>query len=149
MFLNGLGRGCLPADHALFFSRARSAALKGADVALVIGVPLDFRLGFGAVFGEETAVVFVDAAEPLRASPRPLAGELYGALPSVLDGLRLAAPLEDGSLVEDRGNWLGSLRAIEIEARESELEWLLDERSRCIRRASTASLRRCSIATRS
>ena len=129
VFLNGLGRGCLAADHPLFFSRARSAALKGADVALVIGVPLDFRLGFGAVFGEETAVVSVDAAEPLRASPRPLAGELYGALPSVLDGLRLAAPLEDGSLVEDRGNWLGSLRAIEIEARESELEWLLDERS--------------------
>ena len=40
-------RGCLPADHELFFSRARSAGLKGADVALVIGVPMDFRLGFG------------------------------------------------------------------------------------------------------
>ena len=24
VFLNGLGRGCLPADHELFFSRARS-----------------------------------------------------------------------------------------------------------------------------
>ena len=129
VFLNGLGRGCLPADHELAFSRARSAGLKGADVALVIGVPLDFRLGFGGVFGEETDVVFVDAAEPLRASPRPLAAELYGALPSVLDGLRLGAPLEDGSLVEDRANWMASLRAIEIEARSSELESLLDERS--------------------
>ena len=37
VFLNGLARGCLPADHPNFFSRARSAALKGADVALVIG----------------------------------------------------------------------------------------------------------------
>src|SRR5579875_2074007 len=45
VFLNGLGRGCLPADHELAFSRARGDALKGADVALVIGVPLDFRLG--------------------------------------------------------------------------------------------------------
>ena len=49
MFLNGLARGCVPADHELFFSRARGAGLKGADVALVIGVPMDFRLGFGGV----------------------------------------------------------------------------------------------------
>src|SRR5215204_2483677 len=48
VFLNGLARGCLPADHELFFSRARSSALEGADVAVVAGVPMDFRLGFGA-----------------------------------------------------------------------------------------------------
>src|SRR3954462_13129923 len=47
VFLNGLARGCLPADHPLFFSRARRTALQEADVALVIGVPMDFRLGFG------------------------------------------------------------------------------------------------------
>ena len=49
VFLNGMGRGCLPADHELYFSRARGAGLGGCDVALVIGVPLDFRLGFGAL----------------------------------------------------------------------------------------------------
>src|SRR3954470_20808732 len=37
VFLNGLARGCLAADHELFFSRTRSQALRGADVALVIG----------------------------------------------------------------------------------------------------------------
>src|SRR5690349_6301410 len=52
VFLNGLARGCLPADHDNHFSRARSAALKAADVALVIGVQMDFRLGFGGSFGE-------------------------------------------------------------------------------------------------
>ncbi len=57
VFLNGLGRGCVPADHDLAFSRARSTGLKGADVALVIGVPMDFRLGFGASFGEETEII--------------------------------------------------------------------------------------------
>ncbi|HXS33398.1 MAG TPA: thiamine pyrophosphate-binding protein, partial [Solirubrobacterales bacterium] len=30
VFLNGLGRGCLPADHELAFSRARGAGLGGA-----------------------------------------------------------------------------------------------------------------------
>jgi len=66
VFLNGLARGCLAADHELFFSRARSQALKGADVAIVIGVPMDFRLGFGGAFGEETEIIVVDSAEPER-----------------------------------------------------------------------------------
>ena len=37
-FVNGLGRGCLPADHELAFSRTR-AALKEADVVVVVGTP--------------------------------------------------------------------------------------------------------------
>jgi thiamine pyrophosphate-dependent acetolactate synthase large subunit-like protein len=60
VFLNGMGRGCLPADHELAFSRARGRGLKEADVALVVGVPLDFRLGFGGSFGEETSLVQVE-----------------------------------------------------------------------------------------
>src|SRR5204862_6223083 len=72
VFLNGLARGCLPADHKLFFSRARSAGLKGADLALVVGVPMDFRLGFGGAFGDDTDLVVVDVAEPERDHPRPV-----------------------------------------------------------------------------
>ena len=45
VFLNGMGRGCLPADHQLAFSRTRGTALKGADVAL-IGVPPRFPARF-------------------------------------------------------------------------------------------------------
>ena len=71
VFLNGLGRGCLPADHELAFSRARGTALQGADVALVIGVPMDFRLGFGGSFGEETKIVRLDVApNALERQPR-------------------------------------------------------------------------------
>ena len=91
VFLNGLARGCLPADHPNFFSRARSAGLKGADVALVIGVPMDFRLGFGGSFGEDTEIVQVETSEPDRDPPRELAGELYGGLPATLSALREAA----------------------------------------------------------
>src|SRR3954452_19389114 len=87
VFLNGLARGCLPADHPLFFSRARSTALKGADLALVVGVPLDFRLGFGQSFGEETDIIAVDVAEPERDHPRTVADELYGDVPAVLSAL--------------------------------------------------------------
>src|SRR6476659_5594379 len=82
VFINGLARGCLAADHPQFFSRARSAGLKGADVALVIGVPMDFRLGFGGSFGEETQIVLIDTAPPEITSQRKPAEELYGGLPA-------------------------------------------------------------------
>ena len=36
VFLNGMGRGCLPADHELAFSRARGHGLEEADVALAM-----------------------------------------------------------------------------------------------------------------
>src|SRR4029077_8813553 len=87
LFLTGLARGCVPADHEMFFSRARSAALKGADVALVIGVPMDFRLGFGGAFGEETELIVVDVAEPARPHPRAVVAECYGALAMTLADL--------------------------------------------------------------
>jgi acetolactate synthase-1/2/3 large subunit len=66
VFLNGLARGCVPADHPMFFSRARGTGLKGADVALVVGVPMDFRLGFGGSFGDETQIVVAGSSAPSR-----------------------------------------------------------------------------------
>ena len=130
VFLNGLGRGCLPADHELFFSRARSAGLSDADVALVIGVPLDFRLGFGAVFAQDATVIGVDVAEPRRESPRPVDAGLYGALPATLDGLRDAARAGGGSArAAARDGWIASLRAIEDERRASEAVELADARA--------------------
>ena len=112
-FLNGLARGCLPADHELFFSRARSKGLKEADVALVIGVPMDFRLGFGAAFGEDTEIVVLDAAEPERSLPRPVAAECYGALGPALSAIAAAA---GGRSAGDGGLDLGAARGGEREA---------------------------------
>ena len=47
VFTNGLGRGTLPADHELAFLRTRGALKQQADLVVVLGTPLDFRLGFG------------------------------------------------------------------------------------------------------
>ena len=122
VFLNGLARGCLPADHPNFFSRARSAALKGADLALVIGVPMDFRLGFGGAFGEETEIVAIDLAEPERDHPRMVAAECYGDIAETLDALA-------GGAGADTSEWLSHLRGVETEKREAEREQFEDDRS--------------------
>jgi acetolactate synthase I/II/III large subunit len=126
--LNGLARGCVPADHELFFSRARSHALKGADVALVIGVPMDFRLGFGGSFGDDTEIVVIDVAEPLRRHPRPVAAELYGALGATLTDLRSAAA-GTGAQSSASARWIEDLRAVESERREAEHSELRDDRA--------------------
>jgi acetolactate synthase I/II/III large subunit len=122
VFLNGLARGCLPADHPNFLSRARSAALKGADVALVIGVPMDFRLGFGGAFGEETEIVAIDLAEPERDHPRDVVAECYGDIAETLGALA-------GAGGADTSGWLSHLREVEAEKRAAEREQLEDDRS--------------------
>jgi acetolactate synthase-1/2/3 large subunit len=130
VFLNGLGRGCLPADHELCFSRVRGAGLGGADVALVIGVPLDFRLGFGSAFAPDADLIVIDVAEPERAHPRPIAAELYGALPATLDALRAgAAGGVAGATAATRKEWVASLQADEAEKRAAESEQLTDPRA--------------------
>ena len=125
VFLNGLARGCVPADHELFFSRVRSQALKGADVAVVIGVPMDFRLGFGGAFGEETQIVVVDSTEPERPHPRAVAVEAYGAIGPTLAGMRAAA----GAKALASEAWIADLRAAELERREGERAECEDGRS--------------------
>ncbi len=129
VFLNGLGRGCLPADHELYFSRARSHGLREADVALVVGVPLDFRLGFGGAFAPEAELVVIDAAEPVREHPRAVAAELYGALPTTLEALREGASEAPAAASSERAGWVSSLRALEDERRAAEAAELVDERA--------------------
>ena len=124
VFLNGLARGCLAADHELFFSRVRSQALKGADVALVVGVPMDFRLGFGGSFGEDTEIVVVDVAEPERRHPRAVAAECYGTIGATLAEACRAA----GARALRSEPWIAELRAAETERREGERVELEDSR---------------------
>jgi acetolactate synthase-1/2/3 large subunit len=125
VFLNGLARGCVAADDELFFSRARSQALKGADVALVVGVPMDFRLAFGAAFGEDTEIVVVDAAEPERDHQRAPAAECYGAIAQTLADLRTGA----GGRALASEAWIAELRASESERRAAEQVELEDGRA--------------------
>ena len=122
VLMNGMARGTVPADHELAFSRARSKALKEADVALVIGVPMDFRLGFGGVFGERPQL---DRRRPRRARtahPRAVAAGLYGDLTTILSALPTT-----GSV--DHETWIGELRAVETAARAAEQAELTDDRT--------------------
>jgi acetolactate synthase-1/2/3 large subunit len=125
VFLNGLGRGCLPADHELAFSRARGAGLGGADVALVIGVPLDFRLGFGASIAEDAKLIRLDAAANELTANRVPQVDLVGDVAASLAAIRAAL----GASERRTDSWLAELRKVEEEKRAGEQGDLNDGRS--------------------
>ncbi len=124
VFLNGLGRGCLPADHDLAFSRARSTALQGADVALIVGVPMDFRLGFGGSFGDATKIIRLDVAPNALTANRLPDLDLVGDVAAGLAAIGTAAG--EGQRSKP---WVEQLTNVEAEAREIEREQLDDPRA--------------------
>jgi len=89
---NGQGRGIVaPGGDGLLVTRARSLAFGTADLVLVAGAPLDFRLGYGSFGGRDGAaparvVHLVDAPGRL-AGHADLAAGVAGDLSLVLDGL--------------------------------------------------------------
>jgi acetolactate synthase-1/2/3 large subunit len=93
---NGMGRGVLPSGHPLLVPRARGQAFGAADLVVVAGTPLDFRLGFGTFGGKDPGgapaakvVHLADSAGQL-ATHLDLAASAAGDLTAVLDGVRVA-----------------------------------------------------------
>jgi thiamine pyrophosphate-dependent acetolactate synthase large subunit-like protein len=128
VFLNGMGRGCLPADHELAFSRARGRGLKEADVALVVGVPLDFRLGFGGSFGDETRLIQLDSAPSRLQATRQPELALAGDIAATLAAIREAAAGKGGSAARTAG-WVEEMAATEAEKRAAEQPEFDDDRA--------------------
>jgi acetolactate synthase-1/2/3 large subunit len=94
VFMNGAGRGCVPADHPYAFAQARGWALSHADVVLVLGAQLDFRLGYGRppTFAEDAAVAMVDCDPAELGRNRPLAVGLTAHIGRALEQLIEALP---------------------------------------------------------
>ncbi len=88
---NGMGRGVLPAGHPLLVTKARSAAFGEADLVVVVGTPLDFRLGYGVFGGKDGAtpakvVHVVDSVDQLSRTAE-VAARVVGDLRLVLDAI--------------------------------------------------------------
>jgi acetolactate synthase-1/2/3 large subunit len=117
VLMDGLGRGTLRASHLLAFSRARSMALKKADLVVAAGVPLDFRLGFGQ-FAGGARVVHLTEDHSQVASHGELAGSASGDLSKVFRGIAAAGVEAAGRTA--RAEWLADLSADETARREKE-----------------------------
>ena len=110
---NGMGRGVVPGGHPLLVTKARGTALGTCDLVVVVGTPLDFRLGYGAFGGKDGAppakVVHVADSEGQVSQHVDLAASAAGDLTLALDGLQSA--LEQQLRKPDWSAWTEELRA--------------------------------------
>ncbi len=111
VFTNGMGRGQIPMNHPQFFNRTRKYALAEADLIILAGTPLDFRMKYGASIPAETSIVQLDLDETLIGQNRAADVGLVGNLGSNLDALHASL----GSSI-DASAWSSQLRAKEEEA---------------------------------
>ncbi|AWB92983.1 acetolactate synthase [Aeromicrobium chenweiae] len=110
---NGMGRGIVPGGHSQLVTKARSTSFNQADLVIVVGTPLDFRLGYGVFGGKDGAT----AARTVHLADSPgqvsghaeLAGSASGDLSSVFTGLLAALQSTPGSR-PDWAPWLSTLQ---------------------------------------
>lgn len=126
---NGMGRGIVPGGHANLVTKARSRALGTADVVVVVGTPLDFRLGFGrfgAKEGGDPAVTVHVADSPAQISQHAdLGASVAGDLSKVFDGLLEA--LQSAPAKPEWAPWLAELQDIVAAAVERDSALLMAE----------------------
>jgi acetolactate synthase I/II/III large subunit len=122
VFTNGMGRGALAPEHPLAFAKARRMAMQRADLVVVVGTPLDFRLGFGD-FGDAQVVHVVDAPSQ-RAGHVQSAAAPSGDLRLILS--EFAEPAGRRSDIagrrSERMRWVADLRAAEDAAQARDAE---------------------------
>jgi len=134
---NGQGRGILQAGHPLLVTRARGVALGEADVVIVAGTPLDFRLGYGQFGGKNgtppaRVVHLADAADQI-ATHCELAGSVAGDLTAIFAALvSEAGAAGSGSAGSGRPwvqDWLPQLQHVAAQAVEADAALLHSDAS--------------------
>jgi len=125
---NGQGRGILTARHDLLITRARQVAFGEADLVIVAGTPLDFRLGYGEYGGKNSAppakVVHVADAPGQLAGHRELAAAVSGDLTAFFAQLAAAA---QGLARPWEADWLPRLQAVREQAMAADAPLLASE----------------------
>jgi acetolactate synthase-1/2/3 large subunit len=109
---NGMGRGVVPGGHPLLVTKARGAALGTCDLAVVVGTPLDFRLGYGVFGGKDGApaakVVHLADSPGQVSGHADLAASAAGDLTLVIEGMQAA--LEQQQRKPDWSGWVEELQ---------------------------------------
>ena len=110
---NGMGRGIIPGGHASLVTKARSKALGQSDLVIVVGTPLDFRLGYGIFGGKDGApqakTVHIADSPGQVSTHADLAGLASGDLTQCFDQLLKSVQSQTGNR-PDWSPWMSDLR---------------------------------------
>ena len=117
VYLSGMARGLLGANHPLQMRHQRRLALREADLVILAGVPCDFRLDYGRhVRGSATLVAANLSAREARMNRRPNIAAIGDAGAFLIE---LSTQL--GQPDARRAAWLAQLRERD-QAREGEID---------------------------
>ena len=119
VFLNAMGRGALPADHALSFQHARKNGFRAADVVVVVGTPLDFRVGYGAGINAAAKIIQIDRDPTKIAQNRDAEVALLGDARTILGQLAAAV----GASGNRTNGWVAELREAETKQEAKLAQW--------------------------
>jgi len=97
-----------PSAHPRAFQLARGTALREADLVLVLGTPLDFRLGYGRppAVAEKARLVMVDADASEFGRNRPVDVGIAADIRLTLEALERAVPAGGARRTEPWGRRL-------------------------------------------
>ena len=121
-YVNGMARGEVNWDHPSFLSLTRSEALAAADVVILAGTPLDFRMKFGRAIPADARIVQLDLDETLIGQNRAAEVGLVGNLGANFEAL--SELFKSSGVSVDASAHLAALAAREAEldeARNAEL----------------------------
>ena len=120
---NGMGRGILPPADPHLVTRARSHAFAHCDLVIVIGTPLDFRLGYGSFGDPPAAVLHLVDSQSQMSSHATSALTIVGDLGLAMDAIKSAVPRSDFS------GWCTQLRDLSLAAIANDHELFEDNNS--------------------
>ncbi len=110
VFMNAMGRGALPSSHPQAFALARKIAFRKSDLVVVVGTPLDFRVGYGAAIDARARIVQIDRDPTRIGQNRDAQVAILGDARSLLDQLAAAVP------AATRDEWTAELRTAETKS---------------------------------
>ena len=114
--MNGMGRGSLPGSNPHALNLARKHAFRSTDLMIVVGTPLDFRVGYGAGIHQGAKIVQIDRDPQVIGRNRPVEVAIVGDARSILQQLEEAAVKADVSPIRFEP-WCETLRAAEEKER--------------------------------
>jgi acetolactate synthase-1/2/3 large subunit len=112
-YVSGMARGALAPEDPNLFARSRRDALSNADVVVVLGTPLDFRLGYGEAIRDTSTLIQADLDGAEIGRNRRVDIGIVGDTGLVLAGL--AQRLSDRA--PSVGPWIEQIAAKEEERR--------------------------------
>lgn len=118
VYLTGMARGLLGKDHPLHVHHKRKEALQQADLVILVGMPLDFRLDYGWSIKKHTNLISINRSKKeLRMNRKPDLGILA-------DPSTFLIELSKRSENNDKWNeWLKTLQNRDLTRRDKVLQF--------------------------